>query len=44
MKPAEGEATVAGLIVETDDISGLAKRVAPIRVGGMLAATSFDGW
>lgn len=44
MKPAEGEATVAGLIVETDDISGLAKRVSPIRVGGMLAATSFEGW
>jgi 2',3'-cyclic-nucleotide 2'-phosphodiesterase len=44
MKPAEGEATVAGLIVETDDISGLAKRVAPIRVGGMLAETGFDSW
>ena len=44
MKPAEGEATVAGLIVETDDISGLAKRVAPIRVGGMLAPTVFEGW
>jgi 2',3'-cyclic-nucleotide 2'-phosphodiesterase len=44
MKPAEGEATVAGLIVETDDISGLAKRVAPVRVGGMLAETGFDGW
>jgi 2',3'-cyclic-nucleotide 2'-phosphodiesterase len=44
MKPAEGEATVCGLIVETDDISGLAKRVAPLRVGGMLAATGFEGW
>jgi 2',3'-cyclic-nucleotide 2'-phosphodiesterase len=44
MKPAEGEATVCGLIVETDDISGLAKRVAPIRIGGMLAQTGFDGW
>jgi 2',3'-cyclic-nucleotide 2'-phosphodiesterase len=44
MKPAEGEATVCGLIVETDDISGLAKRVAPIRIGGMLACTSFEGW
>lgn len=43
MKPAEGEATVCGLIVETDDISGLAKRVSPIRVGGRLAATGFEG-
>jgi 2',3'-cyclic-nucleotide 2'-phosphodiesterase len=44
MKPAEGEATVCGLMVETDDVSGLAKRVAPIRIGGMLAATEFHGW
>lgn len=44
MKPAEGEATVCGLIVETDDISGLAKRVGPIRVGGLLSPSSFDGW
>jgi 2',3'-cyclic-nucleotide 2'-phosphodiesterase len=44
MKPAEGEATVCGLIVETDDISGLAKRVAPIRVGGVLGQTAFEGW
>ncbi len=44
MKPAEGEATVCGVIVETDDISGLAKRVAPIRVGGLLGQTGFEGW
>jgi 2',3'-cyclic-nucleotide 2'-phosphodiesterase len=44
MKPAEGEATVCGLIVETDDISGLAKRVAPIRVGGLLERTIQEGW
>ncbi len=44
MRPAEGEATVCGIIVETDDISGLAKRVAPIRVGGVLGQTEFDGW
>jgi 2',3'-cyclic-nucleotide 2'-phosphodiesterase len=44
MKPAEGEATVCGLIVETDDISGLAKRVAAVRVGGLLAQTAFEGW
>jgi 2',3'-cyclic-nucleotide 2'-phosphodiesterase len=44
MKPAEGEATVCGLIVETDDISGLAKRLAPIRVGGLLATTTWADW
>ena len=35
--PAEGEATLSGLYVETDDRTGLAKRCAPIRVGGRLA-------
>jgi metallophosphoesterase (TIGR00282 family) len=44
MKPAEGEATVCGLIVEIDDATGLAKRVAPIRVGGRLSQTEFAGW
>jgi 2',3'-cyclic-nucleotide 2'-phosphodiesterase len=44
MRPAEGEATVCGIIVETDDISGLAKRVAPIRIGGQLSQTDFSGW
>jgi 2',3'-cyclic-nucleotide 2'-phosphodiesterase len=44
MKPAEGEATVCGIIVETDDISGFAKRIAPIRVGGLLGQTEFEGW
>ena len=44
MRPAEGEATVCGIMVETDDVSGLAKRVTPIRVGGVLMATEFEGW
>jgi 2',3'-cyclic-nucleotide 2'-phosphodiesterase len=44
MKPAEGEASVCGIIVETDDVTGLAKRVAPIRVGGILGETNFEGW
>jgi 2',3'-cyclic-nucleotide 2'-phosphodiesterase len=43
MRPAEGEATVCGVIVETDDATGLAKRVAPIRVGGVLSQTDFGG-
>jgi 2',3'-cyclic-nucleotide 2'-phosphodiesterase len=44
MRPADGEATVCGIIVETDDLSGLAKRVAPIRVGGLLGQTEFLDW
>jgi len=34
--PALGEATVCGIMVETDDQTGLAVRVAPIRLGGRL--------
>jgi len=36
LAPAEGEATVCGLFVETDDSTGLAKSVAPVRYGGRL--------
>src|SRR5579863_244409 len=35
-KPAEGEATVCGVYLETEDATGLAKRFEPIRVGGRL--------
>jgi len=35
--PAEGEATLCGVIVETDPSTGLAARVEPLRVGGVLA-------
>lgn len=35
--PAEGEATLCGVVVETDDATGLATRVSPLRVGGVLA-------
>ena len=38
-KPAEGPATVCGVYVETDDATGLARRVEPIRVGGRLSQT-----
>jgi metallophosphoesterase (TIGR00282 family) len=37
MEPADGEATLCGLVVETDDATGLARRVAPLRLGGRLA-------
>lgn len=36
MTPAEGEATVCGLFVETDDRTGLAIAIEPVRVGGRL--------
>ncbi|WP_415182555.1 TIGR00282 family metallophosphoesterase [Phaeovulum sp.] len=35
--PAEGEATLSGFYVETDDRTGHAKRCTPVRVGGRLA-------
>ena len=35
--PAEGEATLCGVYVETDDATGLARRAVPVRVGGRLA-------
>jgi 2',3'-cyclic-nucleotide 2'-phosphodiesterase len=44
MRPAEGEATVCGLAVETDDHTGLALRVAPIRLGGRLSAADVPFW
>jgi calcineurin-like phosphoesterase len=36
-EPASGPATLCGLFVETDDATGLARRVEPIRVGGRLS-------
>jgi 2',3'-cyclic-nucleotide 2'-phosphodiesterase len=44
MKPAEGEATVCGLAVETDDFTGLAVNVAPFRIGGRLSAADIPFW
>src|SRR4029077_18437342 len=43
LAPAEGEATVCGVFVETDDTTGLARTVAPVRVGGRLAAAMPSG-
>ncbi|SFV27041.1 hypothetical protein SAMN05216456_0183 [Devosia crocina] len=34
--PAEGEATLCGVAVETDPKTGLARKVLPVRVGGSL--------
>ena len=38
-KPAEGPATVCGVYVETDNATGLARRIEPIRLGGRLSET-----
>ena len=37
LSPADGEATVCGLFVETNDATGLALRVEPVRQGGRLS-------
>ena len=37
VEPANGPATLAGVFVETDDATGRAVRIAPVRVGGRLA-------
>ncbi len=42
MQPAEGPATVCGVFVETDDRTGLARSVEPIRLGGRLKPTLPD--
>jgi len=39
LEAADGEATLCGVFVETDDATGLARRVAPVRVGGVLSET-----
>jgi len=36
-KPAEGEATLCGVYIETDDATGLARRIETVRVGGRLS-------
>lgn len=39
LAPADGEATLCGVFVETDDATGLARRVEPLRLGGRLSQT-----
>jgi hypothetical protein len=35
--PAEGEATLCGVAIETDPRTGLAAKLSPVRIGGVLA-------
>jgi metallophosphoesterase (TIGR00282 family) len=39
LAPADGEATVCGTFVQTDDATGLALRIEPVRQGGRLSQT-----
>jgi metallophosphoesterase (TIGR00282 family) len=43
LTPAEGEATVCGVFVETDDATGLARRIEPLRMGGRLSQVMPEG-
>jgi 2',3'-cyclic-nucleotide 2'-phosphodiesterase len=43
-EPALGPATLSGVAVETDDATGLAVKVAPVRVGGRLTSALPEFW
>ncbi len=43
-EPALGPATLCAIAVETDDATGLARRVAPVRLGGKLEETKPSFW
>jgi len=43
-EPASGPATLSAIAVETDDATGLAKRVAPVRLGGILEQARAGFW
>lgn len=36
LEVAQGEATICGAVIETDDVSGLARAIWPLRLGGKL--------
>lgn len=36
LSPAEGDGTVCGCLIESDDKTGLARSITPVRVGGLL--------
>ena len=43
-EPASGPATLCGVAVETNDATGLAVGVAPVRIGGRLSPARPDFW
>lgn len=44
LEPAMGKATLCGVALETDDHTGLAIKIGPIRLGGRLQPTLPDFW
>jgi metallophosphoesterase (TIGR00282 family) len=42
--PASGEATLCGVAIEADDQTGLARAIAPLRLGGRLSQTEPTFW
>jgi len=38
-EPATGDSTICGVFVESDDATGLATRIAPLRIKGRLIQT-----
>jgi metallophosphoesterase (TIGR00282 family) len=43
-QPAHGQATICGLAIDVDDATGLARAVAPLRVGGTLTQAEPSFW
>jgi calcineurin-like phosphoesterase len=39
LEAADGEGTVCGALVISDDLTGLATSIEPVRVGGVLSET-----
>ena len=44
LAPADGEATLCAVWVETDDATGLARHISPLRIGGRLAPQMPGEW
>lgn len=42
LTPALGEGTLSAVFVETDDATGLARRIAPVRLGGAIREAGLD--
>jgi metallophosphoesterase (TIGR00282 family) len=43
-EPADGPAMISGVAIETDDATGLATRIAPVRIGTGLSEARPDFW
>jgi hypothetical protein len=40
LEPADGDATLCGVLLETDNNTGLAQDIRPVRLGGRLAESN----